>query len=166
MGQWNTEMLTGLHQQPTPHLFCTIPHICSTPLNTSAVAHTHTHTHLRISWVHSSTWLPLIILFIFPFIHCRASIRCTLDKPIRFPFLPVFIYMQLSSKTNSRPCTADSISVSPSCSHYTAHELWIGVSVRTRSDRSSKGQALAGCEKIDDGEHSSSFSSLSTLALW
>lgn len=148
-------MLKRLHQQSIPHLLCTIPHIGSTPLHTSAVTHTcvrstHTYASAECTVPHSSTWLPLIILFIFPFIHCRASIRCTLDKPIRFSFLPVFIYMQLSSKTNSRPCTADSISVSPSCSHNTVHELWIGASVRTRSGRSSKGQALVGCEMIDD----------------
>lgn len=83
-------------------------------------------------------------LLVCPFIHCRASTRCTSDKPIWLSFPPAFIYMQLSGKTNNRPCTTDSISVSPSSSQYTPHELWIAVSVR-RSDRNDKGQSLGSC---------------------
>lgn len=118
-----------------PALLHTVKHICN-----------HAQNHIQSTYTYASaeSWIFLILLFIFPFIHCQASIRCTFDKPVWFSFLPAFIYMQLSSKTNSRPCKADSISVSPSSSHYTPHELCIGVNVE-RSDRSNRGQSLGPC---------------------
>lgn len=98
---------------------------------------------------------PLVQL---PLIHCWAAIRCTLDKPIWLFFPPAFIYMQLSSKTNSRQCTADCIFVSPPRSYYTAHELWIVVGLRRRSAGNHKGQSPWSSKIIDNSKFRSSWS--------
>lgn len=106
-----------------PHLLHSVKHI------SNHIQSTYTYASVECILPLFSTWVPFILVLIVASIHCGATISFTLDKPIWFSFPSAFIYMQLSSKTNSRLCTADSIAVSPSSSDYTAHELWIAVSV-------------------------------------
>lgn len=89
---------------------------------------------------------PLILLLISPFLQCRASIRSTLDKPMRFR-LPSRVHLYAALWQNKQPSvySKDSISVSPSSSDYTAHELWIGGRARWRSDSDDKGRSLGPC---------------------
>lgn len=171
MGHKHTKTLAHLHQLSTPHLF-SLSHNSSYPLhstkhicNNTLPYRAHTALHQLSARCHTSPTASFSS-------HCSSFPSFTAQpasvapKPIRFSFLPVFIYMQLSSKTNSRPCTADSISVSPSTSHYTPHELWIGASLRRGSGRNDKWQSLGASQMIDNSECTSSFSSLSVLALW
>lgn len=99
---------------------------------------------------------------VHPFIQCRASIRCTSDKPICFSFLSVHLYAAL--RQNKQHCKADSISVSPCSSLYQRHELWIGVSTRVRSHCSAQGHTL-GASSADVTHCNGSFSSFPVFAL-
>lgn len=123
-------------------LIHTIPTIFSTRLNTSAIIHrAHTPMNQPGTLLHLALSFSVILLVHLPLHSLHCTIRCTLDKPIWLFSPPAFIYMQLSTKTNSRQCTADCISVSPPRSYYTAHELWIVVGLRWGSAGNHKGQS-------------------------